>query len=736
METGDWQSAEADFSYAKTETQNQDVQFASRLNLARIAFQQGNSLSLLQEIESIIADYPQSGQLAEAYFLLAQVHEDAKRFIEAADAYASYLKLRPGIIDHYVFNLQGDAYFAAGAYLEAVESFKASMQTPGLIDQTFLSMKIARSYALYGDSEQAILLYNQIAQQTISDDTRALVLFRKGETFQQAGQSDLAFASFLEAVQNFPESSASYSALVALVNAGVPVDELQRGLVDFYADEYGVALAAFDRYLQNNPADPATAYYFSALAHRNGGRYEQAIIFLERIINQFPDHLYWVKAWEEKCLTEWYYLEDFSTAQTTLLNFAQSFPTHPQAADFIFDAARVAERAGDLKRAAELWRSLALQYPLDDRASESLFLSSISQFRLREYNAALQGFRQTLTISTTLEEKARANLWIGKSLFAQGETEAAKETWSGAASIDPTGYYSERALDLSLNKTPFSPPDVYDISVNSEVERIQAEAWLRTTFLIPDSTDLSGLGSLVSNPSVIRATELWNLGMQLDARTEFETLRQELEGNAELTFRLANYLVEIGLYRSATFAARHILDLAGLDDVSTLSAPKYFNRIRFGTYYSDLILPIAQEHQIHPLFLLSVIRQESLFESFANSSAAARGLMQIIPSTATELAEKLKWPSNYSESDLDRPIVNITFGAQYLSDMLGYFNGEMYPALAAYNGGPGNSSVWYELAQGDIDLFLEIIRFPETHEYIKRIYENFKIYSRIYGRSP
>ena len=74
-----------------------------------------------------------------------------------------------------------------------------------------------------------------------------------------------------------------------------------------------------------------------------------------------------------------------------------------------------------------------------------------------------------------------------------------------------------------------------------------------------------------------------------------------------------NYLVEIGLFRSATFAARHILDLAGLDDVSTLSAPIYFNRIRFGTYYSELIIPIVQERQIHPLLIFSLIRQESLF---------------------------------------------------------------------------------------------------------------------------
>ena len=79
-------------------------------------------------------------------------------------------------------------------------------------------------------------------------------------------------------------------------------------------------------------------------------------------------------------------------------------------------------------------------------------------------------------------------------------------------------------------------------------------------------------------------------------------------------------------------AARQVLDLASLDDATSLSAPAYFNHLRFGTYYSDLIMPLAQKYGFHPLFLFSLIRQESLFESFVRSSADASGLMQIIPS--------------------------------------------------------------------------------------------------------
>jgi soluble lytic murein transglycosylase len=59
-------------------------------------------------------------------------------------------------------------------------------------------------------------------------------------------------------------------------------------------------------------------------------------------------------------------------------------------------------------------------------------------------------------------------------------------------------------------------------------------------------------------------------------------------------------------------------------------------------------------------------------------------------------------------------------------------NGDLYGALAAYNGGPGNALQWYQLGAGDPDLMLESIRFDETRQYIRNIYEIYVIYRRLY----
>ena len=193
-------------------------------------------------------------------------------------------------------------------------------------------------------------------------------------------------------------------------------------------------------------------------------------------------------------------------------------------------------------------------------------------------------------------------------------------------------------------------------------------------------------------------------------------------------------MYEIGLYRSSILAARTVLDLAGLDDAGTFNAPIYFNHIRFGPYYLDIVAQAAQENNLHPLFLLSVMRQESLFEGFVTSTAGARGLMQIIPSTGEDIARLKAWPANYTSEDLYRPLVNINYGAFYLNQQRNGFGGDIPVALAAYNGGPGNASRWLQLTNSDLDLYVEVIRFEETRNYIRYIYELYTIYKGLYSQ--
>lgn len=734
---GDWDTAIQEYQNARQAAANDaNIQAAALLGIGRAQVQAGKYQDAINTLQELIQNNPDAPQLPAAHFALAQAYNGLGQYSDAAQAYLDYMALRPGVIDGYVLDLRGDALFAAGNYAEAAKDFQAAMQAPSMNDSSLLQMKLARAYSVGGDTTTALSLYDDLYQRTSDDYTKALIDLRKGQIYTNLGQMDQAYAAYQDAVNNYPTSYDSYSALLALVNAGVPVDELNRGLVDYYAGQYGVAQAAFDRYLQNNPPDAGTALYYYGLAARALGNYQGAINQWDQLIQGYPDHRYWDDAWEQKAYTQWFYLDQYTGAVKTLLDFVSSVPSNPRAGEFLFDAAQVAARNNDLAQAAQLWERVASQYPNYDQASRALFLAGLMHYQLKEYPTAAQTFQHMLETAPDLQDRAAASFWVGKTQMAQGDTQDAMTTWQVTAGIDPTGYYSERALDLTRNRAPFTPPQAYDLGVDLSAERQQADDWVRQTFSVPAGTSLSGLGPLAGDGYIQRGTELWNLGLYNQARLEFEQLRQQLQSDAVGSYRLANYLAVLGVYRSATLAARQVLTLAGMDDAATMSAPVYFNHLRFGTYFSDLILPAAKKYGFDPLFLFSVVRQESLFESFATSSAAAGGLMQIVPATGAEIAKNLGWPPDYQDSDRYRPIVSIDFGVDYLGTQREHFNGDLYATLAAYNGGPGNAADWKKMAPDDPDLFLEIIPYSETRDYIRGIYEIFNIYRRIYNRTP
>jgi soluble lytic murein transglycosylase len=504
--------------------------------------------------------------------------------------------------------------------------------------------------------------------------------------------------------------------------------------VDYYAGQYDVALTALDRYLEATPVNDGSAHYYRALTLRELGNYQAAVDEFSTFITNYSTHSRWTEAWEDKAYVQWFYLDLYEDAARTLTDYVTVFPTASSAVDFLMSAARILERDNRLDEAAQIWQRVADEYPTSDQASTAQFEVGITRYRQSNFAAALEAFTRSLGASLTAEDQARAYLWSGKAQQQLGNIEEMQKAWQQGQGADLGGYYSERARDLMTATAPFAPPAVSNLGYDLAAERSAADAWVRLTFNLPADTDLSGLGTLAQDPRAVRGAALWDLGLWDEARLEFESLRDSVSANAVDSYRLGNYLLDLGLYRPAIFAVRQTLTLAGLDEHSeSMMAPPYFSHVRYGLYYSELIIPDAQAEGLDPLFVFSIVRQESLFEGFVRSTAGARGLMQIIPSTGASIAGTLGWPVDYVDDDLYRPDVSMRLGTHYLASNLGLLGGEPFGALAAYNAGPGNAMAWKELAGADPDLFLEVIRFDETRQYIRNIYEIFVIYRRLYG---
>ncbi len=150
--------------------------------------------------------------------------------------------------------------------------------------------------------------------------------------------------------------------------------------------------------------------------------------------------------------------------------------------------------------------------------------------------------------------------------------------------------------------------------------------------------------------------------------------------------------------------------------------------------YFSIIKKESRQYQIDPFLIISLIRQESLFNKDAISYAGARGLMQLMYYTAKKLARELKY-RRIRVKHLYIPETNIKLGIYYLKKLSDRYGKDNLPyILAAYNAGEHRVDYWKKVLDGvSEEEFVELIPFTQTRKYVKIILTNYFIYKKIYS---
>ena len=162
----------------------------------------------------------------------------------------------------------------------------------------------------------------------------------------------------------------------------------------------------------------------------------------------------------------------------------------------------------------------------------------------------------------------------------------------------------------------------------------------------------------------------------------------------------------------------------------------YAPSVLFGSLYpleyEEYIIESSERHGVDPYLVAAVINTESNWDEDAESSAGAIGLMQVMPETASNMADwELVDSSVYDPEDLTNPATNIEYGCAVLGYLLEYYSGSSDKAIAAYNAGMGNVDEWLE---GGSSL-TEAIAFPETQAYLARVTMAQTRYEELYPSS-
>jgi len=229
----------------------------------------------------------------------------------------------------------------------------------------------------------------------------------------------------------------------------------------------------------------------------------------------------------------------------------------------------------------------------------------------------------------------------------------------------------------------------------------------------PSPVTLEQILSLEQSPGVERALELFALGERAQARREWYFSTSDFS-NAERDVA-ARVALRWGWYKAS---------------IQTMIDAGAWNNLdyRFPLAYSDAFISYAHRANIPVQWSLAIARQESAFMPDAKSGSGALGLMQLMPGTAKMVAGKLgvSYTNNRSLTD---PDLNIQLGTNYLGQMLRRFDNNRILASAAYNAGPGRVNQWLD-PNVPFDVWIEIIPFTETRNYVQNVLMFSSIYSR------
>ena len=340
-----------------------------------------------------------------------------------------------------------------------------------------------------------------------------------------------------------------------------------------------------------------------------------------------------------------------------------------------------------------------------------------------------QGHRQQL--ATLLRERSELldsefHEWLLRRQIGAGDwraVESAIATLPATLRGDPKWrYWQARARILTVHGDDQTRATFAELSRQRSFYGFLASDWLGSPYQMAPRTTAPDAGArqaFASRPPFLRIRELLHHRQDTDAAREWWRATQQLsEADWDLAGQLAHGW---GWHPQAILA---MVKASQWDDLETRFPVLHRHEFAAQAQHNDLPMPL----------LFAVARQESAFRADALSPAGARGLMQLMPATATEVARRHGIHYRGAHQLLE-PALNIELGSRYYRDMLRRFQDNRILATAAYNAGPGRVRQWLGRSGGRLpfDAWIEAIPFLETRNYVQNVLAFSAIYAHRLG---
>jgi soluble lytic murein transglycosylase len=615
---------------------------------------------------------------AERQVLLARAADRLRMADSAAATYLAAAEALPSIAD----------WLRLRAFAVTRDSARRSGIAAAIADSLVrarLPVATAQAFEKTGDTASAIAAYEAAGLPLAALRLRAA-------SADSAGRERIR-QSLLGTVAERTGSTTARVAVRLLDSLGYrlsPTEQLvvarsstRSGPVDRAADAYAAALGA-------GLGDDADRFEYANLLFRLT-RYADAVRWYRRV--QKPPALAASAAYREARS----YVRDGRAAesQALLRRVARTWPKDSAAASALYLIADLAtdDRKDSLARATFL--ELARRHPTSRLAPGAVFRAAMITYIDGHPGRAaveLDSLRQRWPQS---EEAAASLYWAGRAWAQTGDTAAASQRWRAAMAWDSASYYSEQSA-RKLGVAPWSPAPAADVFLGAP--------------------DLEAVAD--------RMELLERLGLDDEEGAERARFLRDAGTAAERLLSAADIMRRRGRPSPAITLARR---------AQTAGAPKdaRLYRLLYPLSYSDAVLAEAGRHRLDPSLVAALIRQESLYNPEATSSAGARGLMQLMPDVGRQVAKTLDYDL-WDPVLLYQPDVNIELGTAHLRELLDS-QGSVAEVLAAYNAGAHRVARWRtKNGGGDPELLVERIPYVETRDYVRIVQRNRALYRALY----
>jgi soluble lytic murein transglycosylase len=625
--------------------------------------------------------------------------------------------------DYYLYFL-GESQFYAGAHAKARAVFAELSKHHDSRFAAWASARIADCLWMEDKREEAASAYRKLLGGKPTFD-QAVARFRVAEA-QAAAATGAKAAKVAEATARaFMQIHVDFPAHPLGIEAG------KRAAL--------LAPAATDKSTASEPTPSERLQRAATLS--KGHHWQEALDELALLPPSLPEELV-VQRDLAMGMAKYHARRDYAQAAALLLGVAPKLPAE-KAAFAAFHGARALSRIDRDDEAIASYRTVVANYPKTSWAAEAQFRSGWLEINRGRFREALPGLRETLQRYPKSAFTDDAAWYLALAYYLLGDSaealkaittyaevarrsneEAALRARYWRARIVAQGGRQDEARTLLRECVSRAPYHYYGLLARARLRELgESSPW-------PELPGRAGEPAPLHDPVVARVLELDRVGLKTEAGAELErnesgVLKRNGKGHA-LPFLLATYPHLLAFHR-----AHKLAETSGESALG--NSRRLFWEAAYPRAYSAAARNYGKAFGSPELFVYAIMRKESTYLPFAVSSSDARGLLQLIPATADQVAKKLAVTSFADE--LFDPDTNLHLGTAYLGGLLHRFQGQEALAAGAYNAGARAMMRWCDQwAQRPLDEFVELITYDQAREYIKRVLGIYARYRHLYAQ--